>query len=315
MAYVAITEQVLTQPSLSVDEATNTIKGVRVLNRRSKNNRLYTDRAQESIVAKLDGLHSYIDHKVPDRSGKTRTVRELLGVFHVPTKLQDGVSADFAVSAKEKWLLEDAQKNPDMVCFSISGSGDVDTKSTPNVVNDIATLESVDLVARGGTTKSLFEAQEPNTEEDSMDFTKLTLTDLREQRPDIAEAIEKAATADTAKDKELTETAQKLADATSKLEEANAKIDEHEAAKAVAAKLVVVAEKLKASKLPDEAITDHFRESLAALTPEQIDAAITDRKALVENTTVHDGGGSARKTGGDGGGEQSGKQLYEAFKA
>ena len=295
-----LTERVEGQPDLTVDEATNTIRGVRIINRTSKNGRVYSDKALHDIAEKLDGARAYIDHIEPGKRGKGRSLREVCGVFSNPQVHADHVTADIGVSAKEDWMLEDAKKNPSLICFSISAQGAVNTKQKPNIVESVSALASVDAVTQGATTNGLFEGQESDTEDDRMDFSKLTLTELREQRPDIADAIEKAATADTAKDKELTEATQKVADVTAQLEEATAKNDEHEAAQAVALRRVLITEKLTESKLPEEAITDHFRESLEGMDAEKIDAAIADRKALVESAVVHDGGGSIRKTGGNG---------------
>jgi hypothetical protein len=150
--------------------------------------------------------------------------------------------------------------------------------------------------------KSILDKQETKTEnnkegDDEMDFTKISLEDLTKERPDIVKAIEqsfkdndnlealtKANEELTARNTDLTTKVEDLTKANEELktenEELKKKVDEYETRDKKAAKESMIAEKIKETKLPDEAFTDFFKESLMKLTDEEIDKALEDRKEL-----------------------------------
>ena len=120
-----------------------------------------------------------------------------------------------------------------------------------------------------------------------MEWTQINAAQILANRPDIHEAIKtegaKSRDADVAKLNEQLAT----------LKKAN---DEYQVKEALAVKTNAVNKAIEESKLPKEAITDTFRESLMAAKDDvAVKAIIEDRKKLIESAS-----GGVRNMGGDG---------------
>ena len=119
-----------------------------------------------------------------------------------------------------------------------------------------------------------------------MEWTDVTIHGLREKRPDLVEQmVQEGATSRDSEVKSLIDEKKELA----------AKVDEFEVKESIRHKNEVIDKVLKESKLPNEAITDVFRESLYGVngdTDEDVkknaQAMIDDRKAVIES--VKNGG-------------------------
>ncbi|MBW8001750.1 MAG: hypothetical protein FVQ80_06970 [Planctomycetes bacterium] len=134
-------------------------------------------------------------------------------------------------------------------------------------------------------------------QEDDMDFTKLTLEDILKQRPDILDAA-KAKYEDAARIAGIEESNDKLTkaneglvsnntDLTKKVEELTKKVeslskdlDAFQTKDKANKKEAFISEKIKESKLPDEAISDVFKADLMLKAEAEIEVALADRKGL-----------------------------------
>jgi hypothetical protein len=142
-------------------------------------------------------------------------------------------------------------------------------------VDEITEVVSVDLVVQGATTSNVFESIEGSNE---MDWTKITLKELRAHRPEIAEEL-------------IKEGKDARNDEVKKLEEENTtlkgKVDEFTLKESVAKKKAEVEKMLAESKLPQAAKTDVFVEQIMAIDAEDF---TTKAKSLIEDRLAIVGG-------------------------
>lgn len=273
----------------TVDKENSVIHGVRVLNPASSKKRDYSNRALGDVARLAEGAHVFDQH---DRNTPTagRRTRDQLAILR-GTKVQEGgVVGDLHVSAREAWLLEDAERIPESVMLSINALGRATNQrgSGRLLVESVAKMNSVDLVPAGGTTSSLFESR--IEEEEAVDLKDLTLTELRAERADLVAAITESAIAEAGADDEREKRAAQLETQVKELTESAAKdkkeLDELKVEKAIAARKATIQTKLDESELPEAAVTEGFVTLLEGLADDEaVDAAIDERKTLVEGAT------------------------------
>ena len=159
-------------------------------------------------------------------------------------------------------------------------------------MEEIESVYSVDLVVKGATTETVFESE--FGKENNMDYSKMTIEELRRNRPDIAEALLNEGK--KSRDDEVSTV-------TKENETLKKSIDEYKVKESQAIKLAKVEKLLTESKLPKEAKTDLFREQLMKLDLEKFDeqakSLITDRESLIKGVRNMPGKGG---DGGNGGG-------------
>ena len=180
-----------------VDRENRRITHVAVLGNKSRNGRIYTNTAMESVVKFLKaGKKSFLDH--PSMLGQS--VRDLLGKFDNPKLENNMIYADLTLlesSVGKDLLLEVAETCPDVLGFSISARGrfaenaDADGRE---VVEDVVALKSVDAVSQPACTNGVFESEQ--TEE---------LTELRAEVADLKEKIRQKDLVIKYRDKQLKE--------------------------------------------------------------------------------------------------------------
>ena len=145
-----------------VDKSNNRIIGNAVLTPISANGRFYNNSALKSIVPLINGAKSFIDHA---DSPFGSSVLNLLGEFSNGRLDGRTVRADLTIfeSSKGKDLIFDlAENHPTAVGFSINAKGkfaenrDSDGRE---VVEEIISLKSIDLVGYPATTSSIFESK------------------------------------------------------------------------------------------------------------------------------------------------------------
>lgn len=168
-----------------VNAKTKTLHGVAVLGSKSKNGRKYTNEALEDATSVFEGAKVYLNHR--DNNGARRMphrVENFVGRLQ-GLRVEEGIvrAEKLKVVNDNHWKLLSsiAENDPGAIGLSIDGEGVV-SKGT---VSKITSGRSVDVVAEPAATKSLFE-------EFDMDFSKLTLSTLREERNDIVKEIEDA---------------------------------------------------------------------------------------------------------------------------
>jgi hypothetical protein len=290
-----------------VDKEAGVIRGVRVVNRTSSKKRDYSDRSLDDIARLSEGARVFNQHN--SKSPWDRPVTEQFGVLRNAKRDPSGVSADFHVSSREGWILEDAVRMPDSFMLSINALGSTRRVGGRLLVESIPKLASVDMVPAGGTTTSLFESQ--SEEDDSVDMKQVTLATLREERPDLlqehASEVIKVTEAEGEQGKKIATLETNVNALTESNKALEVKLDGYKAAEAVKAKKDKVTKVLSESKLPKEAVTDTFIKLLEMMDEDKdITAAIEDRKMLVESAsnpnriTGGPRGSDEDKTEGDG---------------
>jgi hypothetical protein len=154
-----------------IDRAANVMRGVKILGTISKNNRVYTREAMRSAVQKYANSVVNVNH---DKASGVRGYEDRIGRLQ-NVRFQDdasggGLYADFHYNPHHKLanqLLHDAEHSPQNVGFSHNAKGRTRRDSSGRVVvEEIADVISVDLVADPATVNGLFESVDvPSTPE------------------------------------------------------------------------------------------------------------------------------------------------------
>jgi hypothetical protein len=173
------------------------------------------------------------------------------------------------------------------------------TEGTQKYVEEIEEVYSVDLVVQGATTETVFESQ--IRKDNKMDYSTLTIEELRRNRPDIAEALLNEGK--KSRDAEVS-TVTKDNDTLKKT------VDDYKVKESQAIKLAKAEKLLTESKLPKEAKTDLFKEQLMKIDLDKFDAEakklVEDRESLVSGVK------NMPSRGGDSGGGGNGGQIDES---
>jgi hypothetical protein len=156
-----LSEQTHSGPE-KVDRENGVIKGVKILGFDSLNGRRYSESAVRSAVHLYEGKGVNVDHwrksddrPVKDHFGELRNVRfiEGKGLFGDLHYLKSHPEAET--------ILERAERMPNQFGLSHVAEGETTHKGGVVVVESITAVESVDIVSRPATNKSMFESQEP----------------------------------------------------------------------------------------------------------------------------------------------------------
>ena len=173
---------------------------------------------------------------------------------------------------------------------------DMATKKTEvtAIMDDYETMINIILAGGNPITENF---NDKNNEEEDMDFSKLTLDELKKERPDMVKAMQESINNDkelkTLKDekdvlvsrvesvvKENDEMKAKLEAVTKEHDELKTKVDEFEVAEKKAKKESFIDGKIEELKIAKEAITDTFRSDLMLKDEEGIVESLNDRKKL-----------------------------------
>lgn len=168
--------------------------------------RCYAPKSLRSVAKSMENLQCYIDHPVPNdvEARPERSVRELLG-WYTGGKVKSGVvqaklhllnsgpGKDIVAMIKEA-----AQRgNPSLVGISIRGTGDVEETNEKGhiyeMVHDIVSLESSDIVTKpgaGGRLLSVAESENQKLREELMKLEEMSVEELLKARPDLMVALE-----------------------------------------------------------------------------------------------------------------------------
>jgi hypothetical protein len=155
-------EQVLLEDVMAnIDAEGGVIRNVKVLGRSSVNGRTYSDRALREAAERYAGMEVNINHPNKTEAAKTRGLAESWGELRDSRVSADGVYANLHFLTKHPatpWLLERIEKG-----FSIGLSHNAQGVIRPGkdqVVESIAKVHSVDVVARPATNITMFESED-----------------------------------------------------------------------------------------------------------------------------------------------------------
>jgi hypothetical protein len=305
------------------DETSGLIKGMAILRPTSKNcnykeglGRRYSDQALSETASMINGRKAYLNHQsiseAKDNYG-VRKLEDLLGTYQNGRVDENKiVRADFKIlqtkNVKE-FVNAIIELEAPGVGASIVGGGrsSFNKDSKMEIIESMISLNSADWVSETGSTLNLFESDhkvEPNgkekikesktKKEENMDYSQLTLVDLKQMRPDIFESIRVDLEEQYEDDRKETEKAKTIISENEALNKENAKLkkenDEHHVKESIAQRKEEVATELKESKLDPKHVTDTFREILEAV--DSADARkkiIEDRQKLITESKGKEG--------------------------
>jgi len=174
-----------------IDTDNHMLSGVCIFGtKKSKNNRIYTNKAVESLASLTEGAKCYVDHPTHDelkqRDG-TRSIKDWIGVFESSRRQGDKVFANLRCREAYFDLLKDvALLQPKGVGMSINARVKVfaDEKGMESV-EDIDFLKSADLVSSAACTSSIWEGLQEKVEEEN------NKPEQRERLVIVPEAVER----------------------------------------------------------------------------------------------------------------------------
>lgn len=269
---------VISKPS-KVDREAGVMEDVKIVGLQApKKNRRYEPQALKEAANLYERTKVNLNHQSKE-DREPRKIEDRIGLLEgVYFKEGDGLYAKtFRFNPKHpaaESLAWWAEYEPSGVGFSHVVKGDARLIGGTEVVESIREVMSVDLVADPATTRGLFESEEP-MEGDDVKFEALTIDEIKKERPDLIEALTKQATEGTEAERLKAEN-KRLSEAIAKFEESAKRAERTAKAK----KACVDA------KLPAQAITELFIESLVGAAHDKWEAMIDDRKALVGSALV-----------------------------
>jgi hypothetical protein len=188
--------------AVRVDREAGIIHGVKILGLTSRNGRSYLPEALSTAAGLYEEAKVNVNHPKGAPTGP-RDYQDRIGTIrHVALRPGEGLFADFHFNPKHalaEQLIWDAEHAPENVGFSHNVEARTTRRGEQVVVEGITKVQSVDLVADPATTRGLYEGSAGDIKGDSPIFagTKIgtvpwaavSLEDLRQQRPDLIEAL------------------------------------------------------------------------------------------------------------------------------
>lgn len=184
--------------ALRVDRAAGIIRGVKLLGIESRNGRKYLPEALSAAAALYEGAKVNVNHP-KGHPLSARDYQDRLGTIRAVVVQGTGLFGDLHFNPKHtlaEQLMWDAQHAPENLGLSHNVQARTARRGSETVVEAILKVQSVDLVADPATTRSLFESSDLPTaaggesEIATVALSKVTLADLRRQRPDLVEQMQ-----------------------------------------------------------------------------------------------------------------------------
>jgi len=265
-----------------IDRDAGVMRDVKFVGWESSNGRTYRP-ALKAAVALYEGAAINSNHPEP---GQAVPWEKRLGVAKNVRLAEDGIRGDFHFNPKHKdmdALLWFAENQPGAVAMShrINAVG----RTRADGIFEVQRIDkvfAVEVVADGGTNRSLFESARDDEQGagDDMDVANLTLADIREANPGLFQAMREQIESEGA----IKQTKADLESARKDLAEAKAKLAEHDRAAADARDLAESKELCQKAEMPENAITEAFLGTLSRKKAEDKRALIEDRMALVRES-------------------------------
>ena len=153
-----------------VDRAAGVVYGVKVVGRTSPNTHgvrgaegtVYSLEALERALPLYEGAHVNVDHPPRSRPGQERSSQDRIGQLHNCRVEPEGIFADLhllTAHPMSERVLEAAESMPGAYALSHNATGKGEVRGGRYVVTEIPEVHSVDIVADGGTNRSLFEGK------------------------------------------------------------------------------------------------------------------------------------------------------------
>ena len=146
------------------------IRGVRILGPKSSNNRIYPESTLRAAVSHYEGVKVNLDH--PAKPQDPRSVRDRIGVIrNARFESGTGIVGDFHFNPKHpaaQQIAWDAENNSTACGFSHNANLHISRKDGRQIVESIAGVRSVDLVADPATTGGFFESTQESDSAESL---------------------------------------------------------------------------------------------------------------------------------------------------
>ena len=256
----------------TINKEKRLIEKVVLLSAESANNRTYTEDCLTKSVNLLEGAKCYADH---DKSGDTRGVRDLIGIYRDVVYEANKVKGTLHLlddgSEMSNKVLAIIEQMPELVGNSISARGRYHREDGKDIIEELTKVNSVDIVTDPATTSSLFESIEEEKEDKQMEYKDVKQSELKTSRNDIYEAILKEGAA--TRDQEV--------------KDLKKKVDDFEVKEAVTKKKENVQKILKEAKIAEELVTETFLDTLnEAKDDEAVKKLIEDRKTVAKDSSA-----------------------------
>jgi len=168
----------------NVDPDNFIIKNVCLMGRKeSLNNRVYSDKAMDSLVTFSEGTRCFINHISKDEAkarGGVRDLRDWCGVFENASRKGDAVFANLKVREEYFDLFKDlATMKPNGIGHSIDARVKVahDSATGMESIVDIARLNSCDIVASPAMTNNLWESIDDTINKNLKDLPEVLVSE------------------------------------------------------------------------------------------------------------------------------------------
>lgn len=175
---------------LRIDAEAGVLRGVKVLGLASRNGRVYPAETLRKAAPLYEGAKVNVNHPAGNPRGP-RDYRDRIGMIrNVAARPEAGLFADFHFNPKHplaEQLAWDARHAPENVGFSHNVEARVERRGAEWIVEEILTVQGVDLVADPATTRGLFEALERSQRETA--WEALSTVELQQRRPDLVAAL------------------------------------------------------------------------------------------------------------------------------
>ncbi|RPI88840.1 MAG: hypothetical protein EHM42_04060 [Planctomycetaceae bacterium] len=147
-----------------VDRDQGVIRGVKILGRHSKNNRVYSDAALNQAAYLYEGLAVNLDHPLRSQTAGDRLVADGFGWLTSVGVRESGVFGDLHFlrsHPQAPMIAEAAERNPRRFGLSHNAVGRVALRDGAAIVEAIDRVHSVDVVQNPATCLGLFESENP----------------------------------------------------------------------------------------------------------------------------------------------------------
>ncbi|MDP2899139.1 MAG: hypothetical protein Q8Q12_21590 [bacterium] len=264
-----------------VDRERGIVENVALFKPKSSHKRDYSPRAVGEIFEHLKSAKVYLDHTRSTEDEESRDPSNLLGITENPHFEGDTIFGNVRVNRGNKKfdLLEAAASVPDAIGMSTSSTGMKRWQGGREFVESLTRFFSIDVVSTPATTTNLLEYKGG----DDVKWDEVTLRELKEQRGDLVAEILKEAKNTMDETKRVEELTEQVKAKETELQEAKQKLDALQVLEVRRQKKEKALTMVQEAKLPAEAVTDIFKESLERAEDEpMMKRLIEDRKALIE---------------------------------
>jgi len=148
-----------------VDREAGVIRGVKILGRTSRNQRVYAPGALHAAARLYEGLAVNVDHPHGRTPAAPRQVAEGLGWLSAIRVTDEGVYGDLHYlrsHPQAEMIVEAAERNPWRFGLSHNAEGRVVKQGQEWVVESVERVHSVDVVQSPATNRGLFESCDPS---------------------------------------------------------------------------------------------------------------------------------------------------------